>query len=178
MILLTGCRGSEATGAQWNEIEAGVWHIPGERTKNGDNLDIPITPMMQEVLSAAEVLSIDRPYVFASSHLDGAITRHSLSVATRRHWSEIGCDSRFTPHDLRRTVRTKLAEIHVEDHIAERVMGHRLQGMLKVYNQYSYLKEKQDALLRWEACLKRLVGLADTKSKNVIYFPKEINKRS
>lgn len=159
LILLTGCRGGEVAGALWSEIDAGVWHIPGNRTKNGDPLDVPLTPMMQNVLNDAEALAGDRPFVFSSSHLDGPITRHSLSVATNRHWKEFGCEKKFTPHDLRRTVRTKLAEIGVDDHIAERIMGHRLQGMLKVYNRYPYLYEKRAALLRWESHLKKLLGL-------------------
>ena len=56
----------------------------------------------------------------------------------------------------------------VEDHIAERVMGHRLQGMLRTYNQHLYLDEKRAALVRWEAHLKRLVGLADASNGNVV----------
>ena len=50
LILLTGCRGSEATGARWSEFSGDVWHIPGDRTKNGDALDLPITPLIQDIL--------------------------------------------------------------------------------------------------------------------------------
>lgn len=162
LILLTGCRGGEVAGAMWEEIQAGVWHIPGERTKNGDPLDIPITPLIQDTLNQAAALAGDGPFVFASSHLvGGPITRHSLSVATHRHWKEFGCEKKFVPHDIRRTVRTKLAEIGIDDHIAERMMGHRLQGMMKIYNKHPYLDEKRAALLRLESHLKKLAGLAD-----------------
>jgi len=37
-------------------------------------------------------------------------------------------------------------ELKIDDVVAERLMGHKLQGMLAVYNQYDYLPEKRQAL--------------------------------
>jgi integrase len=168
LILLTGCRGGEVAGALWSEITPEAWTIPGERTKNGDVLVLPVTPMMQQVFDEALALSAGRPHVFASSHLKGPVTRHSFSVACKRHWREVKVKAHFTPHDIRRTVRTKLAEIGVSDVVAERVMGHRLQGILRVYNQYDYFEEKRAALLQWEAHLRRMVGLDAGENSNVL----------
>jgi len=55
----------------------------------------------------------------------------------------MGIKEKFTPHDLRRTLRTRLAEIGVDEIIAERVLGHKLQGMMAIYNQYPYDSEKR-----------------------------------
>jgi len=74
---------------------------------------------------------------------------------------------RFTPHDLRRTLRTKLAEIGISDVIAERVLGHKLQGVLGIYNRHSYDAEKKQALGLWEKRLQEILGLSDAIS-NVI----------
>ena len=49
-------------------------------------------------------------------------------------------------HDLRRTARTLMAKIAVPDHIAERTLGHQLQGVQAVYNRHSYFEEKSNAL--------------------------------
>ena len=98
------------------------------------------------------------------------MTRHALARAIKNHRVEIGIGERFTPHDLRRTVRTKLAEIGVADVVAERVMGHRLQGMLRVYNQYHYAEEKRQALRTWEKHLRRIVGMEEEDSGKVIYM--------
>ena len=48
-------------------------------------------------------------FVFRSSHKPKqAISRQALTRAIGRHWSEMGIKKKFTPHDLRRTLRTRL----------------------------------------------------------------------
>jgi integrase len=102
------------------------------------------------------------------------MTAHALARAVARHWEAMGIPEKFTPHDLRRTLRTRLAELGVDDIVAERVMNHKLQGMLRVYNRHSYDQEKRQALQRWEQKLSSILGLADTSLDNVIY----LNSRS
>ena len=75
----------------------------------------------------------------------------------------------FTPHDLRRTLRTKLAELGVNDIVAERVLGHKLQGMMAIYNQHHYDTEKRQALSLWEQRIKEIIGEAEPDD-NVIPF--------
>ena len=98
------------------------------------------------------------------------MTPHALSRAVARHWPEMGVEKKFTPHDLRRTLRTKLAEIGVDDIVAERVLGHKLQGMMAVYNRHAYDKEKRQALQRWELRHQETLGVAKGSYKNVIPF--------
>lgn len=54
-------------------------------------------------------------------------------------------------HDLRRTAKTKMSELGIEPHVSEKVLGHKLGGVLAVYDQHSYLKEQQNALDIWAA---------------------------
>ena len=63
----------------------------------------------------------------------------------------------FTPHDLRRTVRTFLAEIGISRDHAEALMNHKLQGVEEVYNRYKYDREKQLALESWERKLSSII---------------------
>ena len=60
-------------------------------------------------------------------------------------------------HDLRRTCRTGLSRVGVAPHIAEAAVGHRKQGMNKVYDQYEFLAEKRHAFETWAAFVLRLV---------------------
>ena len=112
-------------------------------------------------------------FVFQSSHKPAdatiypAITRMSMTRAVARHWAEMGIETAFTPHDLRRTVRTRLAELGVDDIVAERVLGHKLQGMLAVYNQHPYLDEKRAALLKWESRLQEIIADKRQEASNV-----------
>ena len=57
-------------------------------------------------------------------------------------------------------MRTRLSALGVEEYIAERVIGHELQGMLRVYNQHRYLREKMVAMDLWGDELARIVSAA------------------
>lgn len=125
MILLTGQRPGEVCGMTWEEIDQdGFWNIPPERRKGGIAQRVPLSTIAQEVLDQAKLYSGEKSFVFASSHKSNSpLTSHALSKAINRHWKELGFQEPFTPHDLRRTVRTRLAEIGIDDVIAERVIG-------------------------------------------------------
>ena len=56
-------------------------------------------------------------------------------------------------HDLRRVVRTNLAALNVEDHVAEMVIGHGRKGIQRVYDQHKYEPEMREALEAWAARL-------------------------
>lgn len=76
----------------------------------------------------------DRPMA-ASVILNLAIQlREDMTID---HWSI---------HDLRRTAKTKMAELGVMPHVSEKVLGHKLSGVLAIYDQHSYLREQQEAL--------------------------------
>lgn len=161
LILLTGQRPGEVTGMTWDEIEGELWTIPAERMKGGQEHRVPLLPLSMEVIEEARRYSGDRPFVFTSSHKERRvpITVHSLSRGVNRHREEMGIKGHFTPHDLRRTVRTRLAEIGIDDVVAEKVLGHQLQGILKVYNRHGYDQEKRSALTAWENRLRRILGM-------------------
>lgn len=162
MILLTGQRPGEVTGMRWDEIdlEAKFWTIPEGRMKGQEAHRVPLASMALEIIEHARIYSGDNPFVFRSSYKDGApVTRAALSRAVVRHWKVIGLQEPFTPHDLRRTLRTRLAELGIDDIVAERVLGHKLQGVLGVYNRHPYDKEKRQALEKWESKLNLIVGL-------------------
>jgi integrase len=62
--------------------------------------------------------------------------------------NKIGVDH-FTPHDLRRTAATFMAEAGEMDEVIDAVLNHAKQGVIKVYNQFKYDKQKQQALESW-----------------------------
>jgi len=168
MILLTGQRPGEVSGMAWEDIEGDVWTIPEGKSKTEGNR-VPLLPMAQEVLGMAKVYSGENPFVFPSSHNEGRpMTVRALSNAIRRHRSEIGITDPFTPHDLRRTLRTRLAGLKVSDVVGEKVLGHKLGGMLAIYNQYDYWPEKTEALRAWERSLKKIVGIETNGSAKII----------
>ena len=87
----------------------------------------------------------------------GYISRQTLSQhVTTRNYFDL---PKWTPHDLRRTARTKMARIGVPEEHAEAVLNHKKQGIVKVYNLHQYADEKKAALLLWEAELLRIIGI-------------------
>jgi integrase len=61
-------------------------------------------------------------------------------------------------HDLRRTARSMLARLGTPDHVAERVLGHQLQGVLATYNRHDYFSEMSGALARLAELVERTVN--------------------
>ena len=168
LILLTGQRPGEVSSMSWADIEGDWWTIPEGKSKTEGNR-VPILPMVRRVLEEAESYSRGTPFVFESSYKEGnPLTVKALSNAIRRHREEIGIPERFTPHDLRRTLRTRLAELGIDDIVAEKVLGHKLQGMLAIYNRHGYEQEKTQALQKWESKLKKILGIEQSRNGNVI----------
>lgn len=176
-LLVTGQRPGEVVNMTWDEIINDVWTIPAERMKNKEPHSIPLTETALDILESAKGFQNSK-FVFASSYDNGQkpISRPSMGRAILRHLKNGNQDrnkvnkknlgiEKFTPHDLRRTVRSKLAELGVDDVVAERVLSHKLQGIAAVYNRYDYLSEKRQALEKWERHLRRLVGLEMDKGK-------------
>lgn len=60
-------------------------------------------------------------------------------------------------HDLRRTVRTHLSALPVQDLVRELVIAHAKPGLHKVYDQHSYREEKRECLELWANKLAVLV---------------------
>lgn len=109
-------------------------------------------------------------YIFPCPHLkkDKPIERHSFSKALKRNESEDGSTTlgitTFTPHDLRRTAASFMAESGEMDEVIDAVLNHSKQGIIKVYNLYRYDKEKQKALETWEQKLISIVTATEPQA--------------
>lgn len=72
----------------------------------------------------------------------------------------------FTPHDLRRTAATLLAELGYSNEIIDAILGHKARGVVAVYNRHDYAKEKQTAM---EALERKLKSITESKkADNVV----------
>ena len=158
LLILTGQRREEVAGMLWSEInlEAGVWTIGPERTKNGRAHDVPLSDEALAVLRGMEKRD-DREYIFGAGK--GPFSGWSKSKAA--------LDKRISPkfkpwrvHDIRRTAATRMADIGVQPHIVEAVLnhlsGHRT-GVAGIYNRATYAVEKRAALKLWAAHIRKLV---------------------
>jgi hypothetical protein len=56
-----------------------------------------------------------------------------------------------------------MAEMGTMDEVIDAILNHAKQGVIKVYNQYRYDKEKQASLESWEWKLKSIVTGFESK---------------
>lgn len=169
LILVTGQRPGEVAGMRWADIQNHVWIIPEHRHKTGDGQRVPLTPLAESLLAEAKAEQerlakrrCGRPgHVFTKGK--SPYTAQAVSRAANRNMRVLGNKAiepwgHWTPHDLRRTVRTGLAALKIPEHIAERCIGHRPHGVIAIYDQHRYDPEKRAALEAWE---RRLRGILD-----------------
>lgn len=163
-ITLTGCRPIEVTGAQWQEFDFDkmIWTIPAERVKQNKNGErthkVPITQNMIILLDELRAAFgyLNSKYVFPSTTTnklgpgEQPIDRHSLSRSISRKLEQLGVP-KFVPHDLRRTVATRLGDtdIGTDPIVIEKILNHQLQGVQGVYNMQEYMEKRCKALEDW-----------------------------
>jgi integrase len=174
-LMLTAQRRTEVGDMRWGELkDRGLWTIPGNRTKNGAEHDVPLSPAAQAVLSSAPRIAGSefvfttmgaRPvsgYSQAKERLDGLVlelARQEAMEAGRDAAAITGASWRL--HDLRRTAASGMARMGVPVHVIEAVLNHRsgaISGVAAIYNRHSYLPEKRHALEAWAAHVTGLVN--------------------
>jgi integrase len=68
-------------------------------------------------------------------------------------------------HDLRRTMRTHLSALPIEDRVREQMIAHAQPGLHKVYDLHRYEAEKRRGFELWEV---RLRGIIEPAPDNVV----------
>lgn len=94
---------------------------------------IPLTPTTRLWLSK-------RPTELPRDH-------RVLSHALRR------LEQTFTPHDLRRTFASRLSDLGVAPHTIEKMLDHKMVGVMSVYNRAEYWPERYAAQRAWDWAL-------------------------
>lgn len=151
VLLLVGQRRDEVRLMRWSEIdlEQGLWTIPGARYKTGRDHVVPLAAPVIDILRRRLADHAGEPYVFAGRKR-GKPFNGTLS-AQRRLRKKMTHRAPFTLHDFRRTVRTGLSRLGVDEETGELAIGHVLQGMAKVYDLHDRLVERRNAFERWAA---------------------------
>ena len=63
---------------------------------------------------------------------------------------------RFTPHDLRSTVKSHLRALGVPRDISEMCLNHKLSGVEGIYDRHTYFGERREALGKWADVLQAI----------------------
>ncbi len=163
LLILTGLREKEVAAARWQEIDLDgkLWTIPAARMKGGRAHEVPLAPEALALLKSLPRFAGD--YVFTT---DGGKKPVNGFGKAKTRIDKLSKVDGWRFHDLRRTMRTHLSALPVQDMVRELVIAHARPGLHKVYDQHSYQAEKRRCLGLWE---KRLADLlAPKRSADVV----------
>lgn len=176
LLILTGQRAGEAAGMRYGEVdvEKALWTIPAPRAKNNRAHEVPLSDTALAIVEAA-MARLDEPTADTPlfSRTGTPIETNAVSKAARLKLQKLADE--WTPHDLRRTAATGMAELGVDPHVIEAVLNHVSgvrAGVAGIYNRATYAKEKRLALQLWETHVLQVVGL---KSAVVVPLQKPIS---
>jgi integrase len=167
--LLTAQRREEVGAMKWSELDldAGAWTIPKERTKNGKQHLVHLSPQALAVI--AQVQKIDGcPFLFSTT----SGTPISGYARAKAKLDTLMADvPPWRVHDLRRTAASGMAKLGFQPHIVERVLNHvsgAQAGLIGVYQRYDYLEERKRAINAWGQYVLDLILEAVRPSKVVL----------
>lgn len=160
LLLLTGQRLNECAKMTEGElISQDHWHLSSARTKNGNQHDIFLSPLAQNIVWRGE--RVTGEFIFSTI---GTAPIQSFDKPVKRlrlRMNELAGREleHFTYHDLRRTCETGLAMLGTPQPIIDRITNHITgRGMARVYNLHDYRAEKTAALQKWADHVESLVG--------------------
>jgi integrase len=74
----------------------------------------------------------------------------------------------FTPHDLRRTMASRMADLGTAPHVIEKCLNHKLEGVLAVYQHAQWMPERKQAFERYG---EKVATLLAADPKKVVQLP-------
>jgi hypothetical protein len=163
----------------WRDIpgDRSVWTIPKARMKGKDRgkkqARDHAVPMTDDImLLLVSLPKFKGPYLLSMTSGEKPISigtkvkaelDRRMLVVLRDIARERGQDPAevelppFVNHDLRRTVRSHLSRLKVEEVAREAVLAHARPGIKGTYDLHDYLDEKREALQLWAARLRTIV---------------------
>ena len=153
-LILTGLRRDELAEMRWSEVnlDKRLIEIPETRMKMEDGHTVPIAPMMYELL-----VSLPRftgPCMFSAN---GGKTSFLGFHRGKRKLDQLSRVTEFTLHDLRRSMRSRLSALPIEEVVREAMIAHKPTGIKGIYNRYQYDTEKRKGYELYEAALSQVL---------------------
>jgi integrase len=144
----TGCRVGAAKLITWDMVNPDATEIvlPGEITKNGEPLPLPLVGKGLNEISAMlkKMFRKDGP-VFEPTNLrkEWASACHNLGLGVKAGWTYRG----LTLHDLRRSAIRNLVRAGVREDVAMSISGHKTRATFSRYN-ITDSTDVRDALIK------------------------------
>lgn len=172
LLALTGARCSEITRltAAHVNLKAGTFEITDGKTAASNRL-IPMTPVVCAIIDEA-LVSAGQGLLFPSARAHTVVPSNEISRSCRKLVKLAGV-APFTPHDLRRTAISLMAEAGIDGDIRRRITGHQATDVHgKIYDRALRLGDMRAGLLvveqHYTAAAAQAAAKAAAKAANVI----------
>ncbi|EKN5096612.1 tyrosine-type recombinase/integrase [Yersinia enterocolitica] len=158
LTLWTGCRTGEVCNMAWEDVDLNKGTIHLRETKTGVERYVQLSDQAIDFLKILR-LNSDK-YLFPSQATKKPIQQKYLTENSwrLRESGQMLDIPHWTPHDLRRTVRTGLSRLQCPNEVAEAVLGHTRGGVEGIYNLYKYDAECKKWLKIWADYLDNIFG--------------------
>lgn len=180
LLLATGARIGELASARKADfdLEAGEWFIP--ETKNGTAHLVHLSDFAIRQIKAltaaprrksrqagnaaraSEWLLPGRDPAFPRSPklITKLISDRQRDVPLKGRTKDVRAlmlaGGKWTPHDLRRTMASRMQDLGIAPHVIEKCLNHSLEGIAAVYQTADLFPERRAAFDAWGAELERL----------------------
>ena len=153
LLFLCGQRRVETARIKRSQIIDQTWQLSREDTKNKQPLIIPLS--LQAIQVVGSLLEGDGQYLIKSGR-NGDKPINSFSKSKKRidQFSDV---LDWTYHDIRRTVATNLSKLGTDRFIIQKIINHSDGSVTAIYDRYSYLNEKREALQKWADKLDEII---------------------
>lgn len=151
LLLMLCVRKSELIKALKSEFDLtkATWALAKHRTKTNSGIDIPLPKQAVAALNELFIRSADSDNLLpARSHHHKKLP-HICEATLNQALEKIKGIDHFTIHDLRRTAKTKLQEMGVDEFISERCLNHAISGIAGTYGRHDFFDERKKALQMW-----------------------------
>ena len=173
LLLLTGQRRDEVAAMSWEEVDLanGIWIIPGERCKNGEEHTVDLSPKALAILE--DLPGERRGFVFTTTGTTSVSGFSKSKVRLDKLMSEaLGVAPKpWRLHDLRRTMATLMGEeLEIDAGVIERVLNHisgSQGGLQGIYQRQQCKQKRKAAMLAWGAFVERLAS-GEPDGSNVV----------
>ena len=119
-------------------------------------MDVPLAPLLVDWFKELRTYVSRSDFVLPArarsraernggdTHLSKDTVRESIDYWIKQYRPSV---RRFTPHDLRSTMKSHMRALGVPRDISEMCLNHKLTGVEGIYDQHTYYSERRQALL-------------------------------
>ena len=158
LLLILCVRKSELIKALKSDFDlvSETWTLIKTTSKKGKSIVIPLPVQAIDALNELFIRAADSDSLLPARSAQHRKLAHISEATINVALSKIKNNEHFTVHDLRRTGKTKLQEIGVDEYISERCLNHKVSGVQGTYGRHDFFDERKKALQLWanylEAC--------------------------